>query len=568
MSKTMTHVASVGGGGHAGGGRDASMMDAAKLAVARAQKRRHAVEAMRRTLLQSPMPRPYHKLHCPAGALTAKGFAREFANRVSQLPEVGPPRRMAVDRRGAEPPPWYPHGHGENVDVAEPKVQQRGDQDKGSYNARCDRYLTLDYARTEAPLPSAAMAGDLAGIRFAVAAGRAVDAVDGRGNSAMALAALHGQHAAVELLVECGARLDGADAKGWTAAHGAAAGRHPEVLMALFRLGAPLDAPDRSGSTPMHYAARHNDLACLRVLLVLAHGSVTVRSGNGMTPLHQAALANSHEAVTLLGGVGEPALLEAADAGGETALHRAARCAQGGADAYATLLRLGADAHACNGAGETPQQLWRDAAASSLSHDEAARGLCHYSGDAPPGFAPQLGGALEGRLRRPGGVGAADVVYPNGPGAYGQPCRALSNHVAQRDKKALRNELHAMALVARRAQSFAAREAAMEMGARAEVAAAMGQERQLMAAARLDIAVRRDTQRVAQRELREKRARQAAKAEKAERKERERRAAARRARKREGRAQKKAEPKGFAALLPAAARERVAAKAAGAGGEG
>jgi len=203
-----------------------------------------------------------------------------------------------------------------------------------------------------------------------------------------------------------------------------------------------------------------------------------------------------------------------------------------------------------------------------LSHDEAARGLCHYSGDAPPGFAPQLGGALEGRLRRPGGVGAADVVYPNGPGAYGQPCRALSNHVAQRDKKALRNELHAMALVARRAQSFAAREAAMEMGARAEVAAAMGQERQLMAAARLDIAVRRDTQRVAQRELREKRARQAAKAEKAERKERERRAAARRARKREGRAQKKAEPKGFAALLPAAARERVAAKAAGAGGEG
>ena len=540
----------------------ATMMDAAKKAVDLAQQRRRAVEEMRRNLLASPMPRPYHATHCPTGTVTIKAFEREFANRSSQLPEVGPPRRMAVDARSGEPAPWWPHGHGENVDVAEPSASAHADGAKGSFNARCNRHLTLDYARAEAPLASCAMTGDLAGVQFAVDAGKAVDAVDMRGNSAMALAALHGQHHAVALLVECGAQLDGTDAKGWTAAHGAAAGRHSEVLLTLYRLGAPLDTRDRSGSTPMHYAARHNDLSCLRALLVLSFDSMHVASKAGQTPLHQAALANSHLAVKLLGGIGAPSDLERVDRGGETALHYAARCAQGGADSYAELLALGADAHTPNEQGVTPHQLWRDNPCTMLPSDEArVPGVCHYSSDDKPGFKPLPGGSLEGRLQVPAGVGAADITYPNGPGAYGQPTNSKSSHAMQREKKALRNELHRMALLTQRSSLFAAREAAMAMGARAEVAEAKGHEQELVRAAKLDIPARRETRGVALREAAARVARKQVAEAKRTAKEKARLAAARKARKREARALARAQPKGYAAMLPPAARTASASAA-------
>ena len=431
------------------GARADTMMDAAKNAVRKAQKIKADVAAARRAMLKADFPRVYHPVRNQSGVLTLEQFDKKFSQRSMELDFLrGDGAKFA----------W---NHSEDVDIAEPHMTQRDGGKKGSYNARCNRYLTKDYARSVAPLTTCAMTGDIAGMHFAKEHYE-LDAADAKGDCALTLAALHGQHTALELLADFGAKLDVLDSKGWTAAHGAAAGRHSEVLKSLFKLGAPLDGLDRTGSTPMHYAARFNDTSCLKVLLILSFSSIGVKSKSGLMPLHLAAMANCNAAIEMIGGIGE-VNIDDTDCGGETALHKAARANANAA--YRALLTLGADRYKPNDSGETPLDLSRDSVLNALPHSECEN--VHYTGDARPSFTPTPGDT------------------------------SRTNPTEQADKKRLQNELHRMRLEARRAAAFHSREAEMAMKCRAEVAQASKMEIEVKRASRLDIKIRRECHDVA-----------------------------------------------------------------------
>jgi hypothetical protein len=465
------------------------MMDAAKAAVKQVESRRVNVAAQRRALLNAPFPRIYHPVRCKAGTLSLEQFDRKFSQRSTELDNL----------RGSSAK--FAWNNSEDVDIAEPHMTKHDGGSKGSYNARCDRYLTEDYARSEAPLTTCAMTGDISGMRFAVKH-YALDAVDAKGDCALTLAALHGQHAALELLVELGAKLDAVDAKGWTAAHGAAAGRHAEVLKSLFKMNAPLGGLDRTGSTPMHYAARFNDTACLKALMVLSFPSIRVKSKAGLTPLHLAAMANCNAAIEMIGGIGEVAI-DDTDGGGNTALHMAARASA--ADAYSALLALGADRHKPNHAGETPSDVHCDAMCNALPHSEIEN--VHFSGDPRPSFKP--------------------TPYPV------HPLLSRTNPAEQAEKKRLQNELHRMRLEARRTSAFHSREAECAMNARAEVTQASQMEREIKRVSQLDIKLRRECRDVALVEFNAKKASKQAAAAKREKLEKQRKVAMRKKKRRE-----------------------------------
>jgi ankyrin repeat protein len=212
-------------------------------------------------------------------------------------------------------------------------------------------------------------------------------------------AAKAGDVAAIKGSGDAGADVNWANAgeRGATALHAAADGGHAAAVAALLERGASPDAKRTTDlSTPLYLACGNGDGASAAELL-RAGASADVRNGYGNTPMHAACMAADACTVQLL--LGAPA----APAGGEPArggvrgilpADRAPRCAMankkgstplhfllyGSAPPSAELLELvlaqeGADAAAADGGGATALHV-----AARVGHAAAARRLASVQG--------------------------------------------------------------------------------------------------------------------------------------------------------------------------------------------
>jgi hypothetical protein len=145
--------------------------------------------------------------------------------------------------------------------------------------------LTGCRATPDAPLSTAAAAGDAAEVRALLAAGAAVDAADARGMTPLIWASRRGRLDAMRALIAAGADVNRADAAGhrWTVLLHAIHTNQPEAVHALLQAGAN---PNRRspGVTPLIMAAGYGYTTMVRDLL--SHGADPYASrSDGMTAL-------------------------------------------------------------------------------------------------------------------------------------------------------------------------------------------------------------------------------------------------------------------------------------------
>ena len=124
---------------------------------------------------------------------------------------------------------------------------------------------------------------------------------DGGGGQPIHSAALRGDVAAMAWLHEHGARLDAVSVgSGQQPAHFAAAGRSLAALAWLHAHGASTEARSGSGQVPLHLAALAGDREMLAWLLEHGADIAAVRTSDGATAAHFAAVGGDGDPSTAL----------------------------------------------------------------------------------------------------------------------------------------------------------------------------------------------------------------------------------------------------------------------------
>jgi ankyrin repeat protein len=194
--------------------------------------------------------------------------------------------------------------------------------------------LTLVFLQT--PLLDAANAGDLAGVRDALADGAAIDGHDQDGRSALSLAALRGDAPMVKFLLTQGADPNLQDEAGDTPLL-LAAGRNSAVTRALVEAKADVNLANLEGRTPLIASAQYEVESV--VLLLDAGADVSHRDSTGVTALVVAKASGAAEIETILREAGAKETLE-------ERLHHAIRDGDDGE--LARLIGEGADVNAAD----------------------------------------------------------------------------------------------------------------------------------------------------------------------------------------------------------------------------
>jgi len=152
-------------------------------------------------------------------------------------------------------------------------------------------------------------------------------------------------------------------------------GDSDEVDAAFFDIllsnGFEKDSRDASGATPLYLAAGVSEIRTWKLLV--AGADITIASGDGSIPLHNAARRGKANCVSFLCREhlrrGIP--LDVKNSNGDTPLHEAAR--SGNPLVAKFLLQAGADGNAVNLAGESPLQVAESMTSSVLHAEESAR---------------------------------------------------------------------------------------------------------------------------------------------------------------------------------------------------
>ena len=157
--------------------------------------------------------------------------------------------------------------------------------------ARLDRELAAT------ALFDAVDAGDLDGIRRALAQGSRLNAQDSTGMTPLARAAREGRAEVVRLLLSKGAEVDRPSSVFGPPLIRAAANGHVDVVDQLLRAGASPRSRDRIGGTALWYAAGSDGDVGLIERLVAAGADLEARDRWGTTPLMEATAAGNVDAV-------------------------------------------------------------------------------------------------------------------------------------------------------------------------------------------------------------------------------------------------------------------------------
>ncbi len=137
-------------------------------------------------------------------------------------------------------------------------------------------------------------------VRFALARGADVNAVDANGRTPLHRASREAKNVVVKVLIDAGADVDARDVCGWTALHEAAIEGYAHVVELLLAAGADVDARDGAGWTPLHMAADGDHTKVVELLLT-AGADVDAKNAHGLTALHR---AEELSVVMLLTGAG------------------------------------------------------------------------------------------------------------------------------------------------------------------------------------------------------------------------------------------------------------------------
>jgi ankyrin repeat protein/serine/threonine protein kinase len=307
---------------------------------------------------------------------------------------------------------------------------------------------------SSAALLAAAAAGDLAGLRAALAAGAdpATPCVDG--SSAVHLSASGGHADALDALLAAAARAgappgapppaaEEQDLNGQAPLHAAAAGGHPATVQALLASGVSVHALNAIRGSALHVAAGEGGAGALAVVeLLLAHGAeLNARDQVENTPLHVAAAHGRADVLRrLLDSGADPAARNAeresaldvarrrggragAEAAGALLTHAlAAAAAADDAGAVRAAVAAGADPAAAGGGGaEAPLHVAaREACLDSLRAlivAGARADALDVAGETPLHAAARAGSrrAVSLLLRAPGA--AVDAVSGEGDAA-------------------------------------------------------------------------------------------------------------------------------------------------------
>jgi ankyrin repeat protein len=122
---------------------------------------------------------------------------------------------------------------------------------------------------------------------------------DFSGYNDIAIVASHGKTDDLIRLLQGGRAPNAPDDKGETALHYAAQLGNQQMVQALLYYKAAVDPRDQFGNTPLHWAAQRGGVAVLQ-MLIDAKAAIDPQNRQGITPLMMAAQAGQAQAVRLL----------------------------------------------------------------------------------------------------------------------------------------------------------------------------------------------------------------------------------------------------------------------------
>ncbi len=149
------------------------------------------------------------------------------------------------------------------------------------------------------PLHSAGMAGNVSAVKFILANGGNIDALDEDGRTALMMALFRSQSSASVALINANANIEIGDREGKTALMFAAQRGQIDAINAMIARNVSLDVQRRSGATALIFAADYGQLEALQTLKA-AGANTTLRDKRGRTALDFAIAKNFPEIVRAL----------------------------------------------------------------------------------------------------------------------------------------------------------------------------------------------------------------------------------------------------------------------------